>query len=293
MDPAFSTRFHIFCCCFCLTVMPIICIVMNNNSDLKSPPIRSERRRFFVVLTVLRLSVFQLSRLTIFFCSDLGTFTDDEGGCVKPLSSKTRKSSQSDLYMRLGLLLGSGNLRGNPGVDTVDLPGAPGRAVQGSSACARPNVRLNEARGHDTSFSSLTSFETQTLASTNTSPVSTLTGTSSEAEVAAALRSPIKPKGKSKGKGKVRDCDSAGSLASISTSVSASTSMSMSMSVSVSGLSNGSSSPLTSRRHSATNQQGQIDDRDQLKNRRSCARRSARGGNFKGPVDPKCKDLKI
>ncbi|XP_043290037.1 protein TANC2 isoform X2 [Venturia canescens] len=212
--------------------------------------------------------------------------TDDEGGCVKPLSSKTRKSSQSDLYMRLGLLLGSGNLRGNHGVDIVDYPGGTSRPGQSSGLCPRPQVRLNDARGHDTSFSSLTSFETQTLASTNTSPVSTLTGTSSEAEVAAALRSPIKPKGKSKGKGKVRDCDSAGSLASISTSVSASTSMSMSMSVSVSGLSNGSSSPLTPRRHSSTNQSNQFDEREHLKNRRCCVRRSARG-NVKGPLDSK------
>lgn len=249
------------------------------------------------VLRDLRLFVAQLSTtndpfvfFSFFSYVVAGTFTDDEGGCVKPLSSKTRKSSQSDLYMRLGLLLGSGNLRGNHGVDTVDFPGGTSRPGQSSGLCPRPQVRLNDARGHDTSFSSLTSFETQTLASTNTSPVSTLTGTSSEAEVAAALRSPIKPKGKSKGKGKVRDCDSAGSLASISTSVSASTSMSMSMSVSVSGLSNGSSSPLTPRRHSATNQPGHFDEREHLKNRRCCVRRSARGGNVKGPIESKCKD---
>lgn len=177
--------------------------------------------------------------------------------------------------MRLGLLLGSG------------------RANVSSESNACPSARTPAAQGHDSSaasFSSLTSFETQTLASTNTSPVSTLTGTSSEAEAAAALRCPVKPKAKIKGKAKSRDCDSAGSLASISTSLSASTSMSMSMSVSVSGLSNGSgSSPLASRRHSANAAQtGQADELGQLRNRRSCTRRSARAGNIKGSADAKC-----
>ncbi|XP_074093654.1 zinc-RING finger and ankyrin repeat domain-containing protein rolling pebbles isoform X1 [Cotesia typhae] len=216
------------------------------------------------------------------FASNRGT-TDDEGGNVKPLSTKTRKSSQSDLYMRLGLLLGSNNLRTNSSVDTTDFPGT--NRPPSASVCVRPATRL-EPRGHDTSYSSLTSFDQQTMASTNTSPVSTLTGTSSEAEVAAALRtSSSKTKGKSKIKGK-RDCDSAGSLASISTSISASTSMSMSMSVSVSGLSNGSSSsPLTSRRHSNVAHQ-ELDDNTALNKRRSCARRSARNGNVK-PIDSK------
>lgn len=188
---------------------------------------------------------------------------------MKPLSSKPRKSSQSDLYMRLGLLLGSN--RANASVEPSAYP-------------SRTPIQ-----GHESSFSSLTSFETQTLASTNTSPVSTLTGTSSEAEAAAALRCSVKPKAKAKGKTKSRDCDSAGSLASISTSLSASTSMSMSMSVSVSGLSNGSSSPLAPRRHSVnTAQAGQTDEFGHLKNRRSCARRSARTSNVKGPIDAKC-----
>ncbi|XP_025157135.1 protein TANC2 isoform X3 [Harpegnathos saltator] len=197
--------------------------------------------------------------------------TDDEGGCVKPLPSKARKSSQSDLYMRLGLLLGSGRANSNTNAEP-------------DTCSTRVPVQ-----GHDSSaasFSSLTSFETQTLASTNTSPVSTLTGTSSEAEAAAALRCPIKPKVKAKGKVKSRDCDSAGSLASISTSLSASTSMSMSMSVSVSGLSNGSCSPLASRRHSVnTAQADQADELSQFKNRRSCMRRSTRTSNLKGPID--------
>ncbi|XP_039314116.1 protein TANC2 isoform X3 [Solenopsis invicta] len=189
---------------------------------------------------------------------------DDEGGCVKPLSSKIRKSSQSDLYMRLGLLLGSN--RANASVE--------------SSAYSRASIQ-----GHDSSvasFSSLTNFDTQTLASTNTSPVSTLTGTSSEAEAAAALRCPVKPKIKAKEKTKFRDCNSVGSLASISTSLSASTSTSMSMSISVSGLSNSSSSPFVSRKHSVNaTQVSQTDELGQLKNKRSFTRRSAKAGNVK------------
>ncbi|XP_046143166.1 protein TANC2 isoform X3 [Osmia bicornis bicornis] len=254
-----------------------------------TPP--NQRKRFFLNPKVLRSS-FVPQRSSRRASSpepaandNPSALSDDEGGCVKPLSSKTRKSSQSDLYMRLGLLLGSNHARANSSVDTTDLPGASSRSGAGACQSRVP------VQGHDSSaasFSSLTSFETQTLASTNTSPVSTLTGTSSEAEAAAALRCPIKPKAKVKGKSKSRDCDSAGSLASISTSVSASTSMSMSMSVSVSGLSNGSSSPLTPRRHSVNaSQPGQSDELGQFKNRRSCARRSARAGNMKGTVDAK------
>ncbi|XP_043790693.1 protein TANC2 isoform X2 [Apis laboriosa] len=255
-----------------------------------TPP--NQRKRFFLNPKVLRSS-FVPQRSSRRGASspepvvndNPSALSDDEGGCVKPLSSKTRKSSQSDLHMRLGLLLGTNHTRASSSVDTTDLPGASNRSSAGACQSRVP------IQGHDSSaasFSSLTSFETQTLASTNTSPVSTLTGTSSEAEAAAALRCPIKPKTKVKGKSKSRDCDSAGSLASISTSVSASTSMSMSMSVSVSGLSNGSSSPLTPRRHSVNaSQPGQSDELGQFKNRRSCARRSARTGNVKGVVDTK------
>nr|XP_050866440.1 protein TANC2 isoform X1 [Vespula vulgaris] len=212
---------------------------------------------------------------------------DDEGGCVKPLSSKTRKSSQSDLYMRLGLLLGGNHGRENSPVDTTNYFTSASNRVPVNTGIQRAPMQ-----GHDSSaasFSSLTSFETQTLASTNTSPVSTLTGTSSETEAAAALRSTNKPKSKIKGKIKSRDCDSAGSLVSISTSASASTSMSMSMSVSVSGLSNGSSSPLTPRRHSVNASQSNQPNEEvnQFKNRRTCVRRSARAGNVKGSIDPK------
>ncbi|XP_076650310.1 zinc-RING finger and ankyrin repeat domain-containing protein rolling pebbles isoform X2 [Halictus rubicundus] len=261
------------------------------SQSCPTPP--NQRKRFFLNPKVLRSS-FVPQRSSRRGASspepasndNPSALSDDEGGCVKPLTSKTRKSSQSDLYMRLGLLLGSNHARANSSVDTSDLPGGSNRS--GAGAC-QSRVPI---QGHDSSaasFSSLTSFETQTLASTNTSPVSTLTGTSSEAEAAAALRCPIKPKSKAKGKSKSRDCDSAGSLASISTSVSASTSMSMSMSVSVSGLSNGSSSPLTPRRHSVNaSQAGQSDEAGQsFKNRRSCARRSARTGNVKGAVDAK------
>ncbi|CAD1475873.1 unnamed protein product [Heterotrigona itama] len=255
-----------------------------------TPP--NQRKRFFLNPKVLRSS-FVPQRSSRRGASspepiandNPSALSDDEGGCVKPLSSKTRKSSQSDLHMRLGLLLGSNHSRASSSVDTTDLPGTSNRSSAGACQSRVP------IQGHDSSaasFSSLTSFETQTLASTNTSPVSTLTGTSSEAEAAAASRCPIKPKSKVKGKSKSRDCDSAGSLASISTSVSASTSMSMSMSVSVSGLSNGSSSPLTPRRHSVNaSQPGQSDEFGQFKNRRSCARRSARAGNVKGAVDTK------
>ncbi|KAK2585872.1 hypothetical protein KPH14_010464 [Odynerus spinipes] len=255
-----------------------------------TPP--NQRRRFFLNPKVLRSS-FGPQRSSRRGTSspepptadNPSALSDDEGGCVKPLSSKTRKSSQSDLYMRLGLLLGGHHGRETSGVDTNYLTNASNR-VGVTTGIQRPPMQ-----GHDSSaasFSSLTSFETQTLASTNTSPVSTLTGTSSETEAAAALRCTNKPKSKIKGKSKSRDCDSAGSLVSISTSASASTSMSMSMSVSVSGLSNGSSSPLTPRRHSVNaSQANQSEDASQFKNRRTCVRRSARAGNVKGSIDPK------
>ncbi|XP_031779288.1 protein TANC2 isoform X2 [Nasonia vitripennis] len=213
---------------------------------------------------------------------------DDESVSPKPLTesalppkSSGRRSGNSDLYMRLGLLLGhprpSSSASGGDLASSVSLAQRPPPSRPASAQ------HLQTHHHHDVSavsIASLASLEARTHASTNTSPVSTLTGTSSEAEVAAvALRSPLKSKGKGKGK-KSRDCDSAGSLASISTS--ASTSMSMSMSVSVSGLSNGSASPMTSRRHSVTTSQpGQIDE-NAFKNRRTCARRSARTSNFKG-----------
>jgi hypothetical protein len=89
--------------------------------------------------------------------------SDDEGGTIKPVSHG-KKSSQNDLYMRLGLLLGDNARRSARAAQSP--PRQPGSAANRSShsheSCA--------------SFSSLASLEAHTLASTNTSPVSTLTG---------------------------------------------------------------------------------------------------------------------
>lgn len=78
--------------------------------------------------------------------------TDDEGGTIKPVCPPPKKSSQSDLYMRLGLLLGDNARRGG-----------------------RSRSANRSSHSHD-SISSLASLEANTLASSNTSPVSTLTG---------------------------------------------------------------------------------------------------------------------
>lgn len=127
--------------------------------------------------------------------SNLIFFSDDEGGGVKPAANPTRKSNQNDLYMRLGLLLGDGARR-------------------------RPNSRQPTHRttppGAE-SCSSLASCDTTAMMSTNTSPVSTLTGSSEDQH----RNNP--------------SSDSVGSL----------------MSMSMSGQSNCSSSPV-SRRHSVT-----------------------------------------
>lgn len=112
---------------------------------------------------------------------------DDEGGTVKPVT--TKKSSENDMYMRLGLLLGDG---------------------------ARRSKRGQPSRSHE-SCTSLASYETTAMMSTNTSPVSTLTGSSED-------QHRINP-----------SSDSVGSL----------------MSMSMSGQSNCSCSPV-SRRHSVT-----------------------------------------
>lgn len=89
---------------------------------------------------------------------------DDEGGSIRPVCN-TKKSSQNDLYMRLGLLLGDNARRASRTAQSpTRRPGsvAPNRISQSNESC--------------TSFSSLASLEAHTLASTNTSPVSTLTG---------------------------------------------------------------------------------------------------------------------
>lgn len=115
---------------------------------------------------------------------------------MKPTNGSGRKSSQNDLYMRLGLLLGDGARR---------------RAGRAASS------RSNTATGTHESCSSLASYDTAAMMSTNTSPVSTLTGSSEDPH----RNNP--------------SSDSVGSL----------------MSMSMSGQSNCSSSPV-SRRHSVT-----------------------------------------
>lgn len=85
--------------------------------------------------------------------------SDDEGGCIKPVAfPPSKKNAQNDLYMRLGLLLGD-NARRN----------RPGSAGTGSNRNTRDSCA---------SISSLASLDQghHTLASNNTSPVSTLTG---------------------------------------------------------------------------------------------------------------------
>ncbi|XP_019768638.2 protein TANC2 isoform X2 [Dendroctonus ponderosae] len=146
--------------------------------------------------------------------------SDDEA-TIKPPSVK--QSSDNDMYMRLGLLLGD-------------------------------SARRTKGVYNPESCSSLASYETTAMMSTNTSPVSTLTGSSEDPH---------------------RTNPSSDSVASL-------------MSMSMSGQSNCSSSPL-SRRHSVTTAQpGQVEDLNLFKNRRTCVRRSARAGiALKGVVDPK------
>ncbi|XP_042230876.1 protein TANC2-like isoform X5 [Homarus americanus] len=134
-----------------------------------------------------------------------------------------------DLYMRLGLLLGEG-------------------ATPPASAARPPRA----ASSH-TSFSSLSaSSEVNTTASNNTSPVSTLNG-SSEAE----LRLPG---------GRDPSVESMNSF-----------------------ISHGAVSPTTTpRRHSVTTSQpGQVEELSLFGRRRSSVRRSARNAHVKGPIDPK------
>uniref|UniRef100_A0A182NCZ4 Protein TANC2 n=1 Tax=Anopheles dirus TaxID=7168 RepID=A0A182NCZ4_9DIPT len=147
----------------------------------------------------------------------------DEGGNVKPLVMNGKsKSSQDELQVRLGFFLEN-------------------------------NTRRN-LRAPNQSCSSLTSA--------NTSPVSTLTG-SSEADVSRVLQLQ-EPNPYHTG------CESIGSMMSISEQ------------------SNASSSPV-SRRHSVTTSQSgsNADDLMAFKSRRTTVRRSARSGQIKGPIDPK------
>ncbi|XP_041760592.1 protein TANC2 isoform X3 [Anopheles merus] len=151
----------------------------------------------------------------------LNQLADDEGGNVKPLVMNGKsKSSQDELQVRLGFFLEN-------------------------------NTRRN-LRAPNQSCSSLTSA--------NTSPVSTLTG-SSEADVSRVLQEPNPYH---------TGCESIGSMMSISEQ------------------SNASSSPV-SRRHSVTTSQSgsNVDDLLAFKSRRTTVRRSARSGQIKGPIDPK------
>ncbi|KAK4881567.1 hypothetical protein RN001_004886 [Aquatica leii] len=149
--------------------------------------------------------------------------SDDEGGTVKSMIPK--KSSDSDMYMRLGLLLGDEARR----------------------------QRRSTIRNPHESCTSLVSYDNNTMMSSNTSPVSTLTGSSED-------QHRTNP-----------SSDSVGSL----------------MSMSMSGQSNCSSSPV-SRRHSVTAPQPICsDDLVTFQSRKTCIRRSARAAIIKGPIDPK------
>ncbi|KAK4290338.1 hypothetical protein Pmani_036750 [Petrolisthes manimaculis] len=147
-----------------------------------------------------------------------------------------------DLYMRLGLLLGEG-------------------AAPPTSAARTPRA----ASSH-TSFSSLSaSSEVNATASNNTSPVSTLNG-SSEAE----LRLPG---------GRDASMESMNSFLSSQGATTSSTT----------SASTASASPTTTpRRHSVTTSQpGQVEELGLFGRRRSSVRRSARNAHVKGPIDPK------
>ncbi|KAG7163962.1 TANC2-like 2 [Homarus americanus] len=160
--------------------------------------------------------------------------TDDEcDGDTEATSGGSGEAAEAkdgeDLYMRLGLLLGEG-------------------ATPPASAARPPRA----ASSH-TSFSSLSaSSEVNTTASNNTSPVSTLNG-SSEAE----LRLPG---------GRDPSVESMNSF-----------------------ISHGAVSPTTTpRRHSVTTSQpGQVEELSLFGRRRSSVRRSARNAHVKGPIDPK------
>nr|CAD7420412.1 unnamed protein product [Timema poppensis] len=189
-----------------------------------------------------RTQIYQLRTTQV--CTDGLDVPDDEGGSIRPVGN-TKKSSQSDLYMRLGLLLGDNARRAS-------------RSAALSPPPRRPGSSTNHSHGSCASFSSLASLEATTLTSTNTSPVSTLTVGSSEADVHSHARTLKDP--------------SSDSITSL---------------MSVSGQSNCSSSPV-SRRHSVTTSQpGRVEELNIFKNRRTSIRRSARTGSVKGPIDPK------
>ena len=102
------------------------------------------------------------------------------GNSVEPPKSNGKHSGNSDLYMRLGLLLGNSR----------------NERQQRSAPATRPASALQQIHQPDILINgSLANLENRTQASSNTSPVSTLTGTSSEAEpTTATLRIPFKSK---------------------------------------------------------------------------------------------------
>ncbi|KAK3915593.1 Protein TANC2 [Frankliniella fusca] len=192
-------------------------------------------------------------------------------------------SAQSDLYMRLGLLLdgarpsSASEGAGSTGVTTalVHYPASPElgvapRPASGASSGASSKRGSTHGSTHGgsgkrygslslqescASFSSLGSLDAQHLQSSNTSPVSTLTG-SSEADT--HLRSMKEP--------------SSDSITSL---------------MSMSAHSNASTSPVTRRHSLTTSQPGNIEELGLFRERRNSIRRSARSGTIKGPIDPK------
>ncbi|XP_068617508.1 protein TANC2 isoform X2 [Battus philenor] len=182
------------------------------------------RRRFFLSPKSLRSPFGQ--RSSRHSHENHVPLSDDEGGHIKQGFESRR---QNDLYMRLGLLLGE--RRGS----------------------------RNKSRD---SCTSLASLDAHTLASHNTSPVSTLTGSS---EVDAAT-----PLGR----------DSLGSLASMS----------------LSAASNCSSSSPGSRRHSVNALQSRSEELTRMpsgffKNRKTAARRSARVSSGKSSTSSDIKKV--
>ncbi|XP_065220330.1 protein TANC2 isoform X3 [Planococcus citri] len=159
--------------------------------------------------------------------------TDDEGGATRQTFTPDKKGSQNDLYTRLGLLLGD-------------------KAKRSSSSSRSRSC--NRSIDSAASVTSLATLDVNNFPSSNTSPVSTLTG-SSETD-------PNRSK-------KEQSSDSVSSLMSMSSH------------------SNCSSSPLTRRHSVTTSQPGQIEELTLFKNRKSSIRRSARSGTIKGPIDPK------
>ncbi|XP_018334493.1 protein TANC2 isoform X3 [Agrilus planipennis] len=174
-----------------------------------TPP--HSRRNFFLSPKALRSPFAQ--RAARQAAAD-STLSDDDESVVKP-QIPAKRTSENDLYMRLGLLLG----------DNANKP------------------KKTATRSSQESYYSSASYENATTLSSNTSPVSTLTGSSEDQHRI------INP-----------SSESVGSL----------------MSMSMSGQSNYSSSPV-SRRHSVTTtQSGQVEDLNVFQLKRTCVRRSAR-----------------